>query len=201
MEKLSIKQALIDLFSVSEQLRRILKDFPEYNVLLNYLMEKDYYNDDEIPIPTLKNIEEKTGLTSHTVRKQIKEIYEIVFAFNIPSLQFSAIEYNFNLCYMDKYFSFTLSALPVIPRVGENVEIPFAKAALGFRSFFVDNISYILVGEKQIVEIYLYAGESNQYLKIRKDKARALHQLPHYEFWKMSNYDMERKLRDRELDL
>lgn len=201
MEKLSIKQALIDLLSISEQLRRILKNFPEYNTILNFLLEKDYYNDHEISIPTFKMIEEGTGLKAHNVRKQIKGMYNIVFAFAEPILSFKQVEYNIMITYMDRYFCFTLNHLPIIPRIGENMDIPFARAALGFRSFFVDNISYILTGETQIVDIYLYAGEANQYLKMRKDKARALRQLHHEDFWKMSNYDMESKLRERELDL
>ncbi|WP_026838195.1 hypothetical protein [Gillisia sp. JM1] len=201
MEKLSIKQALLDLLSVSEQLRRILNDFPEYNIILNFLLEKDYYNDHEISIPTFKKIEEETGLKAHTVRKQVKGMYDIVFAFDEQTLSFTKVEYNIMISYMDRHFCFSLNHLPIIPRVGENIDIPFAKAALGFRSFFVDNISYTFIGEKQIVDIFLYGGESNQYLKMRKDKASALKQLHHKEFWKMSNYDMERKLLERELDL
>jgi len=183
MEKLSIKQALLDLLSVSEQLRRILKGFPEYNNILNYLLEKDYYNDQEISIPTFKNIEEKTGLKSHAVRKQIKSMYDIVFAFDEPILSFTQVEYNIMITIMDRYFYFTVNHLPIVPRIGENMDIPFAKSALGFQTFFVDNITYTLIGEKQMVDIYLYAGESNQYLKFRKDKARALRELHHEEFW------------------
>tara|TARA_R100000935_G_scaffold29362_1_gene49653 strand:+ start:5563 stop:6168 length:606 start_codon:yes stop_codon:yes gene_type:complete len=201
MEKLSVKQVLIDLLSVSEQLRRILKEFPEFQRILNYLLEKEFYDNDEISIPTLKNIEENTGLKAHAIRKQIKGMYALVFVFNKPTLEFNQIEYNIMITYMERYFYFSTSNLLIIPRIGENMDIPFARAALRFDSFFVDNISHTLVGEKQIVEIYLYAGEFNQYLKMRKDKERALRQLHYKEFWRMSNYDMERKLFDRELDL
>ena len=201
MEKLSIKQALIDLLSVSEQLRRILKNFPKHQIILNYLLEKDFYNNDDISIPTLKMIEKETGLKPHAVRKQIQSMYDLVFDFDNSALEFNRIEYNIMITYLDRYFYFSMSHLPIIPRIGENMDIPFARAALGFHSFFVDDISHTLVGNKQIVDIVLFAGEANQYLKMRKDKARALGQLHHQEFWKMSNYDMERKLRDRELDI
>jgi hypothetical protein len=94
MEKLSIKQALIDLLSVSEQLRRILKNFPKHQIILNYLLEKDFYNNDDISIPTLKMIEKETGLKPHAVRKQIQSMYDLVFGFDNSTLEFNRIEYN-----------------------------------------------------------------------------------------------------------
>lgn len=34
----------------------------EYATLINFLTEKDYYNDDDIALPSLKEIGSKTGI-------------------------------------------------------------------------------------------------------------------------------------------
>lgn len=100
---------------------------------------------------------------------------------------------------MGRYFGFILAELPVVPRIGENMTIPFARAALGFDAFYVKNILYKIEGAKQIVDITLKAGDSNTYLKLRKDKAQALGELSHHEAWEINNYKMERKIRKGEL--
>lgn len=59
------------------------------------------------------------------------------------------------ISYRGKYFGFMLIELPVIPRIGENFQVPFAKAALGFDSFVIKDITYTLKGNKQIVDLKL----------------------------------------------
>jgi len=58
--KLSVKRILIDLLSIKDQLKMLFNNNTEYATLINFLTEKDYYNDDDIPLPSLKEIESKT---------------------------------------------------------------------------------------------------------------------------------------------
>ena len=50
-----------------------------------------------------------------------------------------------------------LTDIPVLPRIGEKLQVPFAKAALGFDSFTVKDIRYNLIDDKQIVDFILKA--------------------------------------------
>lgn len=161
MKKLSIKQALLDLLSVADQLPRILKEYPEFNDLLFYMLEKDFCNDMDLALPTVKYFENNTGLKPHQVGNQIRQMYDIVFIFNKPVLRFNKVVYDFMISYRGKYFGFILTELPVIPRIGENFEVPFAKAALGFDSFVVKDITYTLKSDKQIVG-FILKGELNR---------------------------------------
>lgn len=157
MKQLSIKQALLDLLSVANQLPRILKEYPEFKNLLYYMMEEDFYNDMDIALPTVKYFEGKTGLKPHEVRNQIRQIYDVVFVFNKPVLRFYKVEYHFLISYRGKYFGFMLTELPVLPRIGEKFQVPFAKAALGLDDFVVKEIRYNLIIDTQIVDFILKA--------------------------------------------
>ena len=159
MKKLSIKQALLDLLSVADQLPRILKEYPQFKDLLFYMLEKDFCNDIDLALPTVKYFEDKTGLKPHEVRRQIRQMYEVVFIFNKPVLHFNKVEYHFMISYRGKYFGFMLTELPVLPRIGENFQVPFASAALGFDFFVVKDIRYALKGDKQIVDFVLKVGD------------------------------------------
>lgn len=158
MKQLSIKQALLDLLNVADQLPRILKNYPQYKELLSYLVEKDFYSDENLALPTVKYFQDKTGFKPHEVRKQIRLMYDVVFIFNKPVLRFNTVEYHFMISYRGKYFGFMLTDLPVIPRIGENFRVPFEKAALGLDSFVIKDLAYTLKGDKQITDFLLTVG-------------------------------------------
>ena len=61
--------------------------------------------------------------------------------------------------------------LPVIPRVGETVEIPFFRAYLDNTWFHVEKVRHEFTDTGQEVEIFLLPGEYNLYWHYRKDKA------------------------------
>ena len=65
----SIKQILIDFIYIREQLKILFKDKIEYQPIVDFLLAKDYLDDDlEIPFPRMKDIEEATGLKSHMLK-------------------------------------------------------------------------------------------------------------------------------------
>ena len=104
MKQLSIKQALLDLLSVADQLPRILKEYPKFKDLLYYLVEENFFNDMDLALPTVKYFQDKTGLTPHEVRNQILKMYEVVFIFNKPVLQFNMVEYHFMISYRQTFW-------------------------------------------------------------------------------------------------
>jgi hypothetical protein len=77
--KISVKQILIDLLSIREQVFKKYGDNDEYKYLLDFLMTKDYYNDDGLPFPTLKQIKKATGLGIYRTRRQLETIYLELF--------------------------------------------------------------------------------------------------------------------------
>ena len=49
--KLSIKQVLLDILCVKDQISIYYKDNQKYQMLFNFLNKKDYYHNDDLPIP------------------------------------------------------------------------------------------------------------------------------------------------------
>lgn len=108
-ENLSTKQILIDLLSIKNHVKKLFENQIEFNALVTFLCEKDYYNDDDIPYPTLKEVEAGTGLNSTQLRKQLLRIYENLFNYDsIYNLEFNETEYVFYLNNNKIYGSFTL---------------------------------------------------------------------------------------------
>lgn len=54
--KLSIKQVLLDILSIKEQVLNHFNGNEKYKTLLSFLYEKDYYNDDDLAIPSLTEL-------------------------------------------------------------------------------------------------------------------------------------------------
>ena len=73
-QNISVKQILVDLLSIKEQVMNAFKGIAKYQALLAFLTAKDYYNDENLSIPTFKEIENQTGLKTHQIRKQLKDI-------------------------------------------------------------------------------------------------------------------------------
>ncbi len=141
MEKLSIRDALRDLLHLNSHLPLIVEEHPQYKGLIGILAAEDYMSYDyELPIPTITSISKKTGIGSHIIRRQIKEIHEIIFSTEKPVLTFNEVEYWFYVVARKRHTQFMLKELPVIPREGEEFYIPFLQG-IGIRySLYVDNI-------------------------------------------------------------
>lgn len=200
MEKLSIKNALKDLLHLNCQLTPIVEEHPQYKEIIVILTAEDYMSYEyELPLPTITSISKKTGTGSHIIRRQIKELHEILFSTEKPLLTFNEVEYWFYIVAGKKHMQFMLKELPIVPREGEEFDIPFIQGR-GIRySLHVDKVEHTLDGNKQVVAIWLKSGMPNTYLKLRKDRAEALAEIPRDGFWELGNLDIESLLRRREL--
>ena len=76
--KISVKRILIDILCIKDQVFKRFEGNNDFKDLLEFLMARDYYNDDDLPFPTLKQIEKETGLGTYQLRKQLETIYHDV---------------------------------------------------------------------------------------------------------------------------
>jgi len=202
LDKFAYKFAVIDLIYLQVQVEKIIKKYPKYSLIGKSIFSKDYFDkNSDTPFPTMTSISRNTGLKYNVVRKSIKEIHDLIFADDENNLNFPKVKYRFCFFVLESHFDFTLYNLAVLPRVGDNIHIPFFKARLDMQYFYVEHVDNIFEKEFQIVEIWCKAGFGNQYLKLRKDKAEALGEIHMDEIWKVNNYSMERKLRRGDIDL
>lgn len=170
--KLSIKRVLLDLLSIREQVLDHFQENGRYESLLSFIAKKDYYNDDDVAFPSLVDIEKVTGLKSHILRKQLKGMYQEFFDFEKGRiLDFGKTEIWFNLEDFKRHGTFRTNKLPFLPRIGENICVPFLGAKVGTDFFYVQDIRHSLEGNRQIINIYLKGGFFNSYWYLRKHEA------------------------------
>ncbi|QKJ63339.1 hypothetical protein [Flavobacterium sp. M31R6] len=195
-QSISTKQILIDLLSIKDQVKKLFENQKEFNSLVTYLCAKDYYNDDNIPFPTLKEIEIGTGLNSNQLRKQLLRIYEDLFNYDpIYNLEFNETEYVFYLNYNKVYGSFTLTKIMNLPRIGENVTIPFLKAKVNTDYFYVDDIRHYFEGNTQRIDIYLLAGSFNSYWYNRKHQAVEENEISFRDLYDLYDFQLKKLLK------
>lgn len=99
-QNISVKRILPDILSIKEQVIAAFKENVKYETLLAFLFKEDYYNDEDLAIPTLKEIEKHTGLKTSQLRTQLKNIYKELFH---DTFDFKKIEIFFDVEYFKRY--------------------------------------------------------------------------------------------------
>lgn len=194
-ENLSPKHILVDLLSVHCQLSDFFKNDEQYKPIINFLNSKDYYNDPDIPYPTLKEAEKETGLSATKLRKFIVEMYSRIFDFESgDSLKFSKAEYSFYMKHYDLHAQFTLKHLNHIPRVGEELSLPFVKEKMNTSHFYVDNVYHDFDNDVHRVSIWLKGGSYNSWWKLRKDEALQKREISPLDEYNMHEYQIKEQL-------
>ncbi|MBR9920312.1 MAG: hypothetical protein GYB31_05675 [Bacteroidetes bacterium] len=194
---LSSREILLDIGAMRQLAKGLVGQGKPYDRLLVLLLEKDYYEDDDEPIPSMKELSEKLSLSYEKVRKQIKQIYDdLVFpeGEELPSFSIKNVKYIIYVHSLQKSMVFELDNLPVLPRVGEQFEVPFFHAYLGFRDFFVKSITHRIVDDCQEISISLKYGYYNLYWHYRRDKAWEEQELGIQELANLDDYELRRRL-------
>lgn len=194
-ERVSIKRILIDLMSIKEQVKSYFKEDDKYQVLIKYILEDERLNNEDMYLPTFKEMEKQTGIKIYHIRKQLKEIHDKMFDFeNGHVFSFPKTEIWFNAKNNGKHLAFKCVHLSHIPRIGENMDLPFIKAKLGSDYFYVNDIRHWFSGETHTVDIYLKRGFFNSYWYHRLHEAKEKRELPFNDFYDLPEYELKNRL-------
>lgn len=191
-ESISIKKALIGLMDLREQLPKLYGRFPEYKPLVYLICSKDYLNDDNLKIPTFKELETEIGIPIHKLRKLIKNMYLKLFEYEDSlDLRFPEKEYRFYVKYYNNYASVIFKELNPMPKIGESVRIPFLKAKVGMDYFFVEDITHTYYDLKTIVDIKLQVGSYNLFWHFRKHEALEKGEISFHDYFNKSDWQLK----------
>jgi hypothetical protein len=198
-DSLSTKDMLLNIGSMRHKALRLADQKKKYSELLRIILEKDFYYDDNESIPSLKELSSATGLKYGKIRKLIEEAYsDLVLNYETKAIfSFTKIRYEFLMrgWQKEKFLALEADQLPVVPRVGEQVSLPFFSAHLGEKHFYVEKIDHKFEEDAQIISIWLRAGTYNSYWHYRKDKAQEENELPFFDFIKMDDFELKKKLK------
>ncbi|MER2998956.1 hypothetical protein [Pontibacter populi] len=168
-----------------------------YSELLRQILCYDFYCGAN-KLPTLKEMATEAGIGINKARKYIQEIYHdlVLDDESRPEFRFSKVSFAFLIRgdKREKFIGIEVSELPVMPRVGEGISLPFFSAYLGTTSFFVEEISHDFYEDCQIVNLWLKAGSYNSYWQYRKDKAKEEDELHFFDFLNLDDSELKRKL-------
>lgn len=199
--KLSSREMVRDICSIGPHAKKLLAKNKPYNELLRVLIEKSHmYYDDDLPIPTLKELCSETGISYGKIRKQIREIYsDLIWGDEVEpriTYSFSKITYGFSIkgFYKGRSLYLEIENLPVLPRIGEEIEIPYFEAYLNATQFHVDNIKHSFSSTRQEVIIYLKPGKYNLFWHYRKDQAEEEREVPIQDIYFLEDYELKKKL-------
>lgn len=195
--QVSVKQIVIDFIYLKNQLRELFEGKIEYKPIVDFLLVKDYLDDDlDLPFPKMKDIEEGTGIKSYTLRKILLKMHSEIFCYdtNRLNLKFNKVLYHFYIRFYDYRCDFTISNLSHLPRIGENIRLPFVSATMPLTSFYVENIMYEFENDIQNITITLKVGDYNEYWKFMYDRALELNEIGIMEKYNLSETELKNKI-------
>lgn len=191
--KASVKQILIDFIYIREQLAQLFKGRKDYEPIINFLCSKEYLDEElDIPFPKIKDVEEASGMKNHTLRKLLLKMHSEIFSYDRRlNLNFNKTIYHFYIRLHEYRCDFTMNYLTHLPRIGENISLPFIKSTMPLTSFYVENIRHEFEGSTQIVIISLKVGNYNEYWRYMRDRATELRKIGINELYDLNEMELK----------
>ncbi|UCS93770.1 hypothetical protein KZP23_01665 [Echinicola marina] len=196
--QISTKNILFDLMRLPGRLKIVLEKGNEFNVFLSPFLECDWEKEFGDKIPSVKQLSIRFNIKYDRLRNYLYEIYDAVIdeAWDVP-FEFSEIEYWLEIYSQKRQIAVNLfcKSIPVLPRVGESIDIPFLYAYFENSRYYVQKISHEFTEKKQVVHIELHEGEFNPYWHFRKAQAEEEGELSFEELMNKSDFELKYKLK------
>lgn len=195
-ESLSSNQMILDIASMRSQAQKLENREVDYNSVLQAIIKDDIYYDDDLEIPSIKQLGLQLNLSYDKVRRYIRKIYDDLTSEDGCKLpfEFKEVEFSIGVNGFNGYVHFIAKSLPMVPRVGESFCVPYFKAILGTDHFFVETIQHYLEDQRQVVHIQLKAGFYNAYWHYRKDKALEEGEIGFTDIYNKSEFQLKQML-------
>lgn len=193
LDTLPLKDVFQDLASMSNQLHQLLNNGKGFDVIIKYLIEKNF-DDEETPFPLMKDAAKEIGIPYSRFRTLILKLYEEIRLNEKFLFEVTSVNYVFSLNLKGRHLSLTFKDLKVVPRVGERIYFPFFRAYIQNASFHVKNVHHHFYNDTHEVDIELGQFDYNLYWKIRLDEARLKEELTLFEQLSMSEDELKEKL-------
>lgn len=162
-DTLPTREVLHDLTMMGSSLATLLNQGKDYDNIIRYIIDNKFYYNLYQSIP-LKKLSKDMGYSYQLFQKLVHQLYkdaldtETVFRVDIPD-----VEYQVTLDGYRKTAYLTMKSFPVVPRIGEEVQVPFFKTYVGEEFFYVKSIRHDLYDNQQVVSIHLEGGHYNKY--------------------------------------
>ena len=179
----SISDVKASLFSEYQWIGLLSGKGKPYDHIIDGLLKiGEYWNSDnrhhEDGTFTMKWFAERLNETPTHVNKWLRAIYDDLFDLNIDAPELFAAEgeilceFWFSDCRYNSFCSISLG-IPVLPHVGDRLNIIFLRAKLGYDYFYIEEIRYErYLGKTKIIIDCKPGIRYNKYRELLLDKAR-----------------------------
>lgn len=183
--------------SLKKTLKKSLGHEEALEPLIEALCKWEPRKEENKNYPLIKDLVALSGLSYDKVRNQLQQIYKKVIDMAEEDLSFTMkeVEYIFYANTDKKSLSFKVKSLPVVPRVGEQISIPFFGAYLDNYSFYVESVNHDIEEDRQIVSIDLRQGYFNPYWYFRKAQAWEEGEINFDDLKNLNEYELKGKLK------
>jgi hypothetical protein len=166
-DNLTPKGIIRDIISMRWTLTFFIGKGKEYESLVKFFIEKKYEMS-----PPIKELVKETGLTYEKLAKYLRKLYEDLMTQDDFIMDTHEVKYQI---YAKSPYKgsvvFDLKNLPVVPRVGERVELFYFHECCGTDYFYVKNVRHEFRNGCQTVVIELDQGDYNLFWHLRLDEA------------------------------
>jgi hypothetical protein len=161
-ETLPTREVLHDLTTIGSSLATLLNKGKEYDKIIQYIIDNKFYYNLYQSIP-LKKLSQELGYTYQDFQKLIHQIYKDTLDYETEfRVDIKEVEYQITLNGFRHAAYLTLKSLPVQPRIGEKIQIPFFKTYVGVEYFYVKSIRHELYDNQQVISIHLEMEDFNK---------------------------------------
>jgi hypothetical protein len=173
--KASTRDYLISLAYFPNFIKLLDTNNKSYKALADWLVTNGkFIRNDEIKLPTIKEISSLLGIDQTKLTKYFKLIYDDIFELNLSQPHLFKREGQI-LCYMSfTYFeqccTFSIG-MDAVPRIGEHLEFFFIRAKLGCSGYYIHNLYHDIECTGHSVMISFSAEAPNNYFNLLKEKA------------------------------
>jgi len=194
-EPIRARDILINLSLARTALAKLKNKGKEYDPLIDTITA---IGEDD-PIPASKDLQRRFSISPAKLKKWIDTLYEdFLNAIRTDStvIQYTRLDHRICIYGFRGFISF-LCQLPITPRIGEAIDIPFIGAyTTGSRgSYYVYDISYEFGDSIMTVNIWARQGFYNKHFEYLKDRADFEGQLSKVKSYGMTEYEIEKELK------
>ncbi|SFF32187.1 hypothetical protein [Spirosoma endophyticum] len=189
------RDIIINLSFARTALSKLRNKDKEYDPLIDAIISIG----EEDPIPESKELQALFSISPAKLRKWIDTLYrDFLDTIRTDSkvIQFARLEHRICVYGSRQFISF-LCQLPITPRIGEEIDVPFIGAYTtgSGGSYYVYDIKYEFGDSIMTVNIWARQGFYNKHFEYLKDRADFEGKLSEVESFDMTEYEIEKELK------
>jgi len=131
--------------------------------------------------PASKTLQEQLGITAGKLRKWLEDLHQdFIEAISADAdvLQYTNVEHMLHVRGQRENVSF-LCRLPIVPRIGEGIELWFLMGETGEGAYYVEDVRYELSDDKMLVSVSVRPGYFDAYFWQLRARAKFEGKLPY----------------------